>query len=202
MKYTPSVLISSASGKSGGVVAATWKGRGYFRKHVIPANKNTADQQTQRNAFKAALFLWRGLPTAVKTYLDVRGNEAQISGANQFTRTNVGALAAPSTPPVLPVNNSVDAIAGVAYDSEPIAGSAKFIWVDPTVADYDKVFIAVRASDASAWVLVSVATASAAATVTVAGLTVGKTYEFHIGLYNDTTGDIGTMAVVTHLQAS
>ena len=60
----------SASGKLGDtLVYMTWKGINDVRRYVIPANPNTADQQTQRGYLTAAVTEWHnaGYDTADKT---------------------------------------------------------------------------------------------------------------------------------------
>jgi hypothetical protein len=43
-------------------VYATWKGVPYVRQHVIPANPNSAGQQSTRNVFAEANDLWKRAP--------------------------------------------------------------------------------------------------------------------------------------------
>lgn len=44
-------ILGQVSGKVSGVVGGTWKDKNYVREYVIPANPNTAGQQTQRGLF-------------------------------------------------------------------------------------------------------------------------------------------------------
>ena len=51
MARIPAGILGRVSGKVGDVVGATWKGIPYIRQYVIPANPNTALQQTERSLF-------------------------------------------------------------------------------------------------------------------------------------------------------
>jgi hypothetical protein len=84
-------ILGGFSGKVGPVVGASWKGIQYMRSYVIPANPNSAGQQTQRTSFAVMVALARDvLSTLINTYWDpfVSG----MSGFNRFIQVNIGTL--------------------------------------------------------------------------------------------------------------
>lgn len=84
-------ILGGFSGKVGPVVGASWKGIQYMRAYVVPANPNTAGQQTQRTSFAVMVALARDvLSTLINTYWDpfVSG----MSGFNRFIQVNIGTL--------------------------------------------------------------------------------------------------------------
>ncbi|MDD4919029.1 MAG: DUF6266 family protein, partial [candidate division Zixibacteria bacterium] len=110
MKITPSVLIGSLSGSSGDVTASTWKGRGYARKRVTPANPNTENQQAQRTAFAACVACYAALAAAIKTFLDILGTARQMSGFNVMMSTSVKAERDDFMHPIVPANSELQSI--------------------------------------------------------------------------------------------
>lgn len=81
-------ILSQPRGKVAGVVGASWKGIGYVRAKVVPANPNTAAQQAQRSKMsvvvKAAQFI---LATILIPY--VTPFQKKMSGYNWFCKTNI-----------------------------------------------------------------------------------------------------------------
>ena len=64
-KLTAPLLSFSASGQiAKTMVASTWKGIPYMRKYVVPANPNTAAQQTQRGYVTSVVSAWKNYFTA------------------------------------------------------------------------------------------------------------------------------------------
>lgn len=84
-------ILSQPRGKVAGVVGASWKGIGYVRAKVVPANPNTAAQQTQRGKMavvvKAAQYI---LATILIPY--VTPFQKKMSGYNWFCKENIGAV--------------------------------------------------------------------------------------------------------------
>lgn len=61
-KITAPFLSFGASGTiAKTLVAATWKGRPYMRRHVIPGNPQSVAQTLTRNAFARANDIWKNL---------------------------------------------------------------------------------------------------------------------------------------------
>jgi len=57
-----------ASGKlADTLVFSAWKGIKYARQYVVPANPNTAGQQTQRGYITAAVALWHDTTNTLTT---------------------------------------------------------------------------------------------------------------------------------------
>lgn len=85
-----SVLFSELSNKLGNqIVGARWKGRGYFRAYVIPANPKSDDQMSHRDTLDKILKQYQA---EVKTDDDIKAawNEEAlplaISGYNLFVK--------------------------------------------------------------------------------------------------------------------
>lgn len=76
--------IRNQVGKS--VVFSIWKGRGYFRQYVIPANPRTAKQQAHREVFKLLVKRWQEIATsdAIVGAWNTAAQEKLISGYNLF----------------------------------------------------------------------------------------------------------------------
>lgn len=91
MSRTTAPLLSfSASGQIAKTqVYASWKGRPYVRRYVIPANPNTADQQEVRSAWKWLNDFYRLLPGAAAASWDAGALSRQITGRNLFLKKNL-----------------------------------------------------------------------------------------------------------------
>lgn len=84
-------ILSQPRGKVAGVVGASWKGIGYVRAKVVPANPNTAAQQAQRSKMsvvvKAAQYI---LATILIPY--VTPFQKKMSGYNWFCKANISGV--------------------------------------------------------------------------------------------------------------
>ena len=88
----PGVLItnifgdrySGAAGQAG--VFATWKGKQYRRRYVIPANPKTTKQISVRNNFKNAVSLWHAWSSLMHRAYDYLASGKALSGFNLLTR--------------------------------------------------------------------------------------------------------------------
>jgi len=143
-----SPLVAGLSGKAADAVAASWKGRQYVRKHVIPRNPNTIDQQAWRANMARMGKLFRSLPQTIRDLADLYGSKLGMSGYNWMSKANLDALfiaapmpAMPGTP--APVNAlSVTGVAGAATKQvlvTAVAGAAvgatiAFVLTAPTTA--------------------------------------------------------------------
>jgi hypothetical protein len=91
-------ILGSCEGKVAGVVGARWKDKNYVRGYSIPANPNTAAQQTQRALMATAVY-WAKLLVGpvLNVYWDpfVRS----MSGFNFWIKTNILKM---TTPPDWP----------------------------------------------------------------------------------------------------
>ncbi len=202
MKITFSPLLAGASGRAADAVAATWKGIAYIRKFVIPANPKTDAQTAVREAFAACVSLWRSLTTEVKTFLDTYGTGYAMSGYNVFISKNRKAQQDKTALRPVPPNPIVSAVPDFVFDSEPNPGVSLLTWTDPEINGYSRVLLVARDKDGVVFIACHTDYTTAAGEITIGALTIGKTYQFFIALYNPTTGDFGTSAMVEHLQAS
>jgi len=104
VKLTPSVLIGTLSGSSGGTVASNWKGRPYVRTRVIPHNPQSAAQTTQRGYMARMSTCFRSLAATLVDKLNELGSPRRLSGFNVMTCEDLKHLAASETPEVIPAN--------------------------------------------------------------------------------------------------
>ena len=122
MKLTPSVLVGSMSGTSGGTTAASWKGRQYVRRHVVPKNPQTAGQVTQR-AHMARMAKWyRSLPATIVAKLAELGAPLALSGFNVMVKEDLTDLAAADSPEIIPPNPAAAALFSAADGASATAG--------------------------------------------------------------------------------
>jgi len=73
-------------------VYATWKGRPYVRRYVVPANPNTAEQQLTRNTFKFLNDLWKYFPQAAAAAWTLYGDNNRITNRNAWLKANISTL--------------------------------------------------------------------------------------------------------------
>lgn len=95
-KLTGPLMSLGASGQLGKtLVYADWKGIKYARQHVVPANPNSAAQQTQRGYMQEAVALWHHIVYALNAVDKANLNREAAqqasaqSGFNRFTRNYV-----------------------------------------------------------------------------------------------------------------
>jgi hypothetical protein len=88
MGVIQSGILSKVSGKVAGVVGGSWKDKAYLRSYVIPANPNTAAQQTQRTKMSDAVNFCKTLVGPVfNAYTDPF--QKKMSGFNFFVKRNI-----------------------------------------------------------------------------------------------------------------
>ena len=92
MKVTYAPIVSSASGRFGGMVATRWKGIGMFRRFASPSNPNTTAQQDIRNIFKNTTRCWTLMSTEWKAAWDTFATGKAFIGRNKWVGNNVQAL--------------------------------------------------------------------------------------------------------------
>ncbi len=98
MKYIPSALIDSASGKIGEVVASTGNGGPYFRRKVTPLNPNSLYQVGVRASLVTLARMWETLTNAQVTAWNSEasllkakypgGYKKKLVGFTLFVQTN------------------------------------------------------------------------------------------------------------------
>lgn len=92
MRYN-SALVSSASGKLGGMVATRTRYGSSFRKRVKPVNPGTASQVTLRGYFKTVSSTWPTLSDTVRADWATYAANVQVPDKKLGGRTNITANA-------------------------------------------------------------------------------------------------------------
>jgi len=88
-KTTAPILSFGASGQiAKTMVYATWKGRAYARRHVIPANPNSSEQQLTRNTFSFLQSVYKYAPAGVTAPWEAYAKGAVMTARNAFTKFN------------------------------------------------------------------------------------------------------------------
>lgn len=130
MAVLPAGILSHPSGKIGDVVCSKWKGIPYIREFVIPANPNTASQQTERGQFRALVELGKPLlATVIQAFWD--SLVTQNSGWAHFIGTNRKLMTAYDD--FAPIQMCQGALEGALITSAIYAGAnVTFVW-DETV---------------------------------------------------------------------
>jgi len=92
-KVTAPLLSFGASGAIAKTqVYATWKGRSYARRYVIPANPNTAEQIETRSVFSWLNNAWKFAPAYVTDAFDAYAQGQVMTGRNGFIKQNLPTL--------------------------------------------------------------------------------------------------------------
>jgi hypothetical protein len=85
-----STLFSALDNKLGDqIVGARWKGRGYFRSYVIPANPNSLKQQAERDDLRNLVSRYQAIAPAdsdERAAWDAEALPLAISGYNLFCK--------------------------------------------------------------------------------------------------------------------
>lgn len=92
-KVTAPLLSFGASGQiAKSLVYATWKGRAYSRRYIVPANPNTTDQQETRDTFKFLNNVWKYMPAeAIDAWL-AYANASRFTSRNGWIKVNLSNL--------------------------------------------------------------------------------------------------------------
>lgn len=92
-KITGGLLSLGSRGTIGGAITfASWKGQPYARQTVIPANPQTTEQTTTRNAFKTANDFWKTAPALFVAPWDRFAQGQTLTGRNAFVGKYVSDL--------------------------------------------------------------------------------------------------------------
>jgi len=201
MLVTPSPLVSSMSGKTAGLVAASWKGRQYVRRHVIPANPNTAAQQAVRNSLARCVLLWRSLAAFTKAWLDSYGADYRMSGYNVFMSKNRALEQVPSNLKPVPDNPHVPVPSDfTAATGAGASGDIDCTWTDDSPTDFDNCRIYAR--DIAGNIFnAEIGPGSVLEAGTISGLEPGETYDVYAAWCDNTNGDIGTIVCIADVDA-
>jgi len=73
-------------------VYSTWKGRPYVRRHVIPSNPDTSEQQLTRNLFTWLNNVWKNSPAGLTDPWDLYARGQVLTGRNAFVGQNIKAM--------------------------------------------------------------------------------------------------------------
>lgn len=130
-KPTGALLSFGASGTiAKTAVFASWRGRQYVRRHVIPANPNSSGQQLTRNTFKWLQQVWKLSPTLFQDPWTAYAKGQPLINRNAFGKSNIGALR--SQTDLSAFVFSPGAGGGVAPASITVTAGANQITVDVT----------------------------------------------------------------------
>jgi len=73
-------------------VYASWKGRPYARRHVVPANHQTADQTLTRNAFSWLQQVYKFMPALASAPWTSYATGKVLTARNAFSKFNISNL--------------------------------------------------------------------------------------------------------------
>ena len=143
MKTKFSALISGLSGSSADVTASSWKGRGYIRRRVVPAYRNTAAQILVRDSFGRMPELWRSLETQIKTALNLYAVAYQMGGCNWFAKQNRKKDQTGDADFITPPNVLIDPVATLVL-TDKTGGSCQIDWTGGTQSAAHKIYLLTR----------------------------------------------------------
>jgi len=87
------LLGFGASGQIGKtIVFGSWKGVGYARQHVIPANPQTAEQDLTRNLFGWIQAVYKQAPALFTDPWDAYARGKQLTARNAFGKFNISSM--------------------------------------------------------------------------------------------------------------
>lgn len=87
--YGPLMSMDASGTVANAVTFSKWKGRNYARQRVVPANPNSAPQQSVRAMMKALSQAWTGLTAGNKATWQDRADQTIISTFNAFCSYNL-----------------------------------------------------------------------------------------------------------------
>lgn len=186
MAITTAPLLSF--GASGAIaktqVYASWKGRQYARRYVVPSNPNTVDQQDTRNTFKWLNAVWKYMPAAALDAWIAYGNASRFTDRNGWIKVNLANLRSQADLSSLVMSPSANG--GLAAAGISVAAGAGQLAVTLTAPSLPAgwtintaIAVAIRQQDPQTGVLYVVGTASDATTPyvpTITGLTAAQVY--------------------------
>lgn len=174
-------ILSTPRGKVAGVVGASWKGIGYIRAKVTPANPNTTAQQAQRSKMSVVVAAAQSLLATVLIPF-VSPFQKKMSGYNWFCKQNIGNVAAGALGSgiVITSGTNVPPVISPAITSVSSAFAGTFTPVaDEASGESDVVYVAFYDKSANAFVVkaatVTVGTKSFTVSITEWDVVVGDT---------------------------
>lgn len=92
-KTTAPLLGFGAAGQIGKTqVYAKWKGRGYARRYIVPANPNSAQQQETRGAFAWLMEMWKRAAAEFQAPWTAFAKGQVLTNRNALAKFNVSSL--------------------------------------------------------------------------------------------------------------
>jgi len=92
-KTTAPLLSFGASGQiAKTMVMSKWRGRPYARRHVVPANPQTAEQSLTRDTFSWLQAVWKVAPSLLTNPWLVYSGGKVLTDRNAFTKFNLPQL--------------------------------------------------------------------------------------------------------------
>jgi len=147
-------ILGQVSGKVSGVVGGTWKDKNYVREYVIPANPNTAAQQTQRGLFGRAVDFCKQLVGPIfNVYTDKF--QTKMSGYNYFVKRNIKEFTdPPSYENVLISEGKLFSAESKDEEANSTFNTFNFDWevgLGSNGKDDDKIYMAAYNSNTGRW---------------------------------------------------
>lgn len=92
-KTNAPLLSMGAAGQIGkSQVYATWRGVGYVRRHVVPANPKTSGQKQTRSVFSWCMAIWKLMASDAQAPWTANAKGRPFTNRNKFASVNVKAL--------------------------------------------------------------------------------------------------------------
>jgi len=88
----PLFSLSASGSLAKTLVYARWKGVNYVRRHVIPANPNTLNQQEVRGVFATLAAMWKRMPQLARDPFVYAVRGLPLTPRNKHVQLNVAAL--------------------------------------------------------------------------------------------------------------
>lgn len=163
---------------------SSWKGRGYVRQRVIPANPNSTGQQSTRNAFSVSSEIWKSAPTLFQAPWDRFAVGQVLTGRNRFMGDYVSTLRGLANMDTMPFSpGAKGGLAPVSIALTPGVGQITVDFTNPAAPTgwtlASAIAAAIADDDPEATVLTTVTAGEDAATqaqVILTGLTAAQLY--------------------------
>lgn len=153
MKYTGTIVVAALSGSAADVTASRWKGLGYFRTRVIPANPNSPGefgQAEHRSRFARCVSWWHDVEQQIQDECARLTFGLARSGFNHFTDRNLTDMSKGTAssrkdavpPRIMPLNASVNPIGELTVVVGPtVAKSLSLSWLQGEALPGDTIYV-------------------------------------------------------------
>ena len=182
-KVLYSAIVSDIRNSVGDIVFSAWKGRGYVRRRVTPANPNTTAQQAQRGAMTRTVAVWQSLLLAIQSAWGRYAAGKGISGFNGWTSANVSQERNDMLTTITPPVGEIGSIAEVTINNN-LPSQIQITWSVGEAADNDVVTILLRRLGTNTIVIDSDSVLVSALSAETEILTVGDVYMVSIVNHN------------------